>query len=66
MTVMGEGASASTKDLIKLAKAHDIGNYQQIMDEVSEAISDWSSFAKLSNVPQNETFMIENVLKSMI
>ncbi len=65
MTVMGEGASPGFNDLLKLAKAHEIQNYQQIMDDVSCAISKWSYFAKLSEMDAKEANIIEQELKKI-
>ncbi|MEA3229149.1 MAG: HipA domain-containing protein, partial [Campylobacterota bacterium] len=65
MKVMGENSWIRINHLIKLAKSHDIRNYQEILDEVSSAISSWTSFAKIANVPQEESLKIETILNKI-
>ena len=62
MKVMGEKSWIRKKHLIQLAQAHDIKNYIQIIDEVSTAISNWTTFATIANVPKEEALKINTIL----
>jgi len=63
MKIMGERSWVKMEHLIQLAKAHDIKNYMQIIEEVSNAISNWISFATIANVPKEEALKIDTILK---
>ncbi len=62
LTVMGEGVSPGIKELVRLAKSHDVKEYKDIIDEVTAAVSIWSQFADQARVPQKEASLIEKVL----
>jgi len=65
MKIMGERSWVKVDHLIKLATAHDIKNYMQIIDEVSTAISSWISFATIANVPKEEVLKIDAILNKI-
>ena len=64
-TYMGEGRNPTNNELLKLAKKHHIPNPLQIIEEVKEAISQWSKIAKELGVSKKNREEIAKILESI-
>ncbi len=67
MSVNGKRENISNEDLLSAAKNMDISRDRalKIMNEVSDSVSRWKSFAEEANVPQKKMETIESVLKEL-
>jgi serine/threonine-protein kinase HipA len=59
---MGEGKNPTSEHLLKLAKKHGIKKALLIVDEVREATSQWSKFAKIAGVSKKTEQMIGKII----
>lgn len=66
MTVMGEGQQPSIKELIQLAKNHDIPSYDKVIQDVKSSILEWEKFATIAGVDEKEIKRIDKVLRSSL
>ncbi len=66
-TVMGNGRSPGTEDLMKLATISDIDqkNAREIIQQVRDAIGRWLDFAKEASVGYDSTVSIQRLLASI-
>jgi serine/threonine-protein kinase HipA len=62
MTVAGESKHPGRAQLLDLAKSFSIKKPEIIIDEVRDAVSRWSEFAKASGVPPGATRSINRTL----
>jgi len=62
---MGEGKNPRSEHLLELAKKHGIKKGTEIIDEVREAVSYWSSFAKEANVSKKSCQSIGDILEQL-
>ncbi len=65
MKTMNERSWIKINHLVKLAKIHDIVQYEDIIENIADAISKWSSFAKIANVPYDEALTIKTILNKI-
>ena len=61
-TVVGEGRSPGTKDLLKLAKKFDLKKAPDILEEVSAAVKKWKDFAENAGITKTAAKAIQNTL----
>lgn len=64
-TLLGNGRSPGTSDLIKLAQLFDLPEARQIIEEVKNAISQWKDFAAHAIVSKTSTQMIQKYLSKI-
>jgi len=62
---LGEGKNPTHEHLLELAKKHGIKKGNVIIDEVQEAVSLWSSFAKEAKVSKKSWHSIANLFKEI-
>ena len=62
--VMGEGKNPEASHLLKLAEISGIAKQTalQIIDQVQQAVSQWSSFAKAAHITKESSMMVGRVL----
>ena len=65
-TYLGEGKIPSTKHLLALAKKHNVRNAQEIIDEVKEALGNFSIYAKEFGLSKQSVSMIMQEVKDLI
>lgn len=66
ITVAGEGRSPGRKQLLALAATFEIARAPTILEEVREAVSRWSAFAKTAGVREESRYEIEGVLQAQL
>ena len=66
-TLMGNGRTPGTSDLLKLAHATNIDSREahDIIDQVKMAISQWKNFAKEAGVGKSSALMIQKYLSNL-
>ena len=64
--MMGEGRSPNKTHLSKLAKKFGIRKANEIIDQVSEAVNQWSTFSEQAEVSSDSKKTIGRKLESML